>query len=219
MKEPRARCWSTTTSPSCPRSPRGADGRARFLRSAWPAVCLGLLVYANTLSNDFAYDDYGLIVDNPRIRDLRAGRAIWLSDWWQPPAYVAEADPHRDRLYRPLTVFTFALDYAAWGLWPAGYHLLNVLLHAAACGLVWLFARRLLGGSGAAPVWQASAPANPASGAGQWGRPVGPASGAGQWGRPPCLPTGERANGPTGQPALAAGRFAVHPLHVEAVAS
>src|SRR5712691_1046038 len=49
----------------------------------------------------------------------------------------------------PLTWISFALDYLLWGMNPFGYHLTNLLLHAASAVLVFLIARRLL--SAAAP--------------------------------------------------------------------
>ena len=49
--------------------------------------------------------------------------------------------------YRPLSTLSFALDYALWGLDPAGYHLTNLLLHGgtavlAAVALVAVTGRR-----------------------------------------------------------------------------
>lgn len=118
---------------------------ARVLFSPWAAILLGALVFLNTLGNRFTYDDVAIVRDNPAIESLTNFRAIWLSDWWGPFAQM-EADlenPRRDRLYRPLTLFTFALNHAIHERTPAGYHLANLLLHAAVCGLVWLLVLRL----------------------------------------------------------------------------
>lgn len=118
---------------------------ARALYSPWPAVLLGALVFLNTLGNQFTYDDVAIIRDNPVIESPMNLREIWLSDWWGPFAQM-EADldnPRRDRLYRPLTLFTFALNHALHGRAPAGYHLANLLLHALMCGMVWLLVVRL----------------------------------------------------------------------------
>lgn len=52
--------------------------------------------------------------------------------------------------YIPLTWLSFSLDYAVWGLNPFGYHLTNLLLHAAAAVLFYAVARRLLA---AATTW------------------------------------------------------------------
>jgi Flp pilus assembly protein TadD len=122
--------------------PRGAQ--FRWLGGPWPAVVLGLLCFANSLSNGFTYDDNSIVRTNPRIRSLTNFREIWLTDWWyEQSADEPIPDPSRDRLYRPLTLFSFALNYAVHGVRPFGYHLVNVLLHAGVCWLVWRFAYRL----------------------------------------------------------------------------
>ena len=38
---------------------------------------------------------------------------------------------HSHKSYRPLTVLTFRLNYVLHGLRPVGFHLVNVVLHAA----------------------------------------------------------------------------------------
>ena len=125
-------------------SPRVA--RRRIASGPWAAAAVGLFCFANSLSNDFTYDDNAIVRDNPRIRSLSNVREIWFSDWWYLQSELEPIpNPKRDRLYRPLTLFTFALNYAAGGLAPFGYHLVNVLLHVAACALVWQLAQRLFG--------------------------------------------------------------------------
>src|SRR5216117_3563709 len=47
--------------------------------------------------------------------------------------------------YAPLTWMTFGLDYLFWGLKPVGYHLSNLLLHAANAAVFYLLALRILG--------------------------------------------------------------------------
>ncbi len=44
----------------------------------------------------------------------------------------------------PVTWLTFGVDYAVWGMNARGYHLTNVLLHAANAALLYLVALRLL---------------------------------------------------------------------------
>jgi tetratricopeptide (TPR) repeat protein len=44
----------------------------------------------------------------------------------------------------PVTWLTFGLDHAFWGMDPFGYHLTNILLHAANTALFYLLALRLL---------------------------------------------------------------------------
>lgn len=118
--------------------------RRPWLTSAWSSVLLGAICTVNSVSNQFAYDDGPIIQDNGRIRSLANFREIWLSDWWKPQTEDERiVFRMRDRLYRPLTMFSFAMNYAVHGASPVGYHVLNVLLHAAACALVWCFIHRL----------------------------------------------------------------------------
>src|SRR5262249_2149114 len=46
--------------------------------------------------------------------------------------------------YIPVCWLSFGLDYAIWGMRPFGYHLTNVLIHAANAALFYLIALRLL---------------------------------------------------------------------------
>ncbi|MFQ5806274.1 MAG: tetratricopeptide repeat protein [Phycisphaerae bacterium] len=110
----------------------------------WPAVILGLLCSANSVFNTFTYDDNAIVRRNPRIQSLTNFHELWLTDWWYE--HIDDEpilDPARDRLYRPLTLFSFALNYAVHEVRPLGYHVVNVLLHAGVCLLVWCFSRRL----------------------------------------------------------------------------
>lgn len=45
--------------------------------------------------------------------------------------------------YHPLTLLSFALEHALWGLWAPGYHLTNLLLHMANACLVFAVVRRI----------------------------------------------------------------------------
>ena len=51
-------------------------------------------------------------------------------------------------MYRPVPLASFALDWSLWKGRPVGFHLTNILLHAAVTGLVFL----LLATIGAGPL-------------------------------------------------------------------
>lgn len=90
------------------------------------------LSFANTLSSDFTnMDDDRYVILNPRIRDLSASGIA---------AIFSSMDLN---LYTPLTTLSFAVDYALWGLNPAGYHAVNLILHLLNTWLVFLFCARL----------------------------------------------------------------------------
>ncbi len=95
-------------------------------------VALVVAVYAAGVSGPFILDDQSAIVQNADIRDLsRLGRVLWPAD----DSSVAG---------RPLASLSFALGYAAGGLDPRGYHVVNIGLHALCAVLLFLVVRRTL---------------------------------------------------------------------------
>ena len=99
-------------------------------------------VFAPALTHDFAWDDHGLIVQNPDIRVTTHWSTPFLRSFWQTGANAE--DPTRS-FYRPLVSLSYMIDYALWGLAPRGYHATNLLLHAIVATLVFLLGRRWLG--------------------------------------------------------------------------
>jgi hypothetical protein len=112
-------------------------------------------VYANALGNGFAFDDVTFIVNNADVHDLGSVPRLFTERHWD--------------VYRPITLSTYALEWAVAGGAPMLHHATSVVLHAAVTCLVFLLLVRL--------------------GAGPTGAGVG------------------------------AALFAVHPVHVEAVAN
>src|SRR6185436_16880949 len=53
-------------------------------------------------------------------------------------------DSSKGNLYRPFAVLTYAAQFALHGVRPAGYHVVNVLLHALASVLLLLLVRAIL---------------------------------------------------------------------------
>jgi tetratricopeptide (TPR) repeat protein len=94
--------------------------------------------YLNTLPNAFVLDDIGIIVENPLIRDVTNVGKIFTTNYWSRGQKGASGiDPG---LYRPLTVFTYALDYSVGKLDPTGYHITNLALHVIASLLLFVIA-------------------------------------------------------------------------------
>jgi protein O-mannosyl-transferase len=99
-------------------------------------IAIGLLlaavvqVYGNTLWNGFTMDDDLYISLNPQVTDLSV-RELFV--------------PHKiSEVFRPLTFGTFALNWALGGPRPWGFHLVNLLLHAAVTWLLYLLLREVL---------------------------------------------------------------------------
>jgi len=87
------------------------------------------LVYANSLTAPFIFDDQVSIVDNPSIRSIATARS-------QPPNTPLAG--------RPVAGLTFALNFAASDLDPAAYRATNIAIHVACALLLFGGIRRTL---------------------------------------------------------------------------
>ncbi len=84
-------------------------------------ICISL-VFLNALFNNFVWDDFGHVVDNIMIRNMRniplaLGQNIIVRGY------------KVSNYYRPLQPISYMADYKLWGLNPFGYHLTNLILH------------------------------------------------------------------------------------------
>ncbi|XP_063635833.1 protein O-mannosyl-transferase Tmtc3 isoform X1 [Cydia splendana] len=115
----RRRLASSAPVPDCrPETPRRGLGAVLIL------TCI--VVYHNCLYCGFVFDDINAIKENRDLRPQTPISNIFLNDFWGTPIHKEQS--HKS--YRPLTVLTFRWNYAVHGLHPAGYHLVNLLLHA-----------------------------------------------------------------------------------------
>src|SRR5882672_2456698 len=113
-----------------PTKPGKTNGGLASLMSAHGdlIVCLSLvavvfLCFANTLRNEFVFDDIYLVSVNSQIRSLNL------------PLLLSS--------YRPTRDISYAIDFALWGENPFGFHLTSILIHAANVLLVFALVRRL----------------------------------------------------------------------------
>jgi tetratricopeptide (TPR) repeat protein len=83
-----------------------------------------ILVYQQAWHAGFIWDDDVYVTENKLLTAPDGLRRIWFS--LDSPSQ-----------YFPLVYTTFRLEHALWGLHPAGYHWVNLLLHAANALLVW----------------------------------------------------------------------------------
>ena len=74
------------------------------------------VAYANALGTGFQFDDFNVIVDEPRVRTVAA--------WWASMPGI-----------RPLLKLTYALNFTI-GSAPIGFHAVNVAIHAVSSCLV-----------------------------------------------------------------------------------
>jgi len=99
----------------------------RTLYYAIAAIMIAVFIsYANSLGNEFVFDDKDLVVGAIRNQRFTEIGNLLTS-------------------YRPVRTITYAIDYAIWGQQPLGFHLTNILIHAGSSVLVFLLIRRLTG--------------------------------------------------------------------------
>jgi tetratricopeptide (TPR) repeat protein len=107
------------------------DSPLRSVRSAaFLAGAAAVLLSANTVLNDFAYDDNPVIVENTGLQDLGTLPEALVSPYW-PNEYGRDLG-----LWRPVATASYGIQWAIWGENPAMFHVVNVLLHGVVTALV-----------------------------------------------------------------------------------
>jgi len=91
---------------------------------------LVVIAYIPACQGDFIWDDNRYVSENPVLWRQGGLRDIW----FHPTATIQ---------YYPLVFTSFWLEYRVWGLFPGGYHGVNIILHGLNAGLLWLLLRRL----------------------------------------------------------------------------
>ena len=114
--------------------------RHRLTRSAVAPyiliLLLAVLLYSQTLFHELVWDDPLLLPSHPLLREPWNLPALFTSTYWPNAESVG---------YRPFTIWTFALNYGLNDLIgrlpfdPVGFHVVNVLLHAAVGWILFRF--------------------------------------------------------------------------------
>jgi len=87
-------------------------------------VALAVVAHGRAVSAGFIWDDDAYVTENRTLDSLDGLRRIWL-------------EPKATPQYYPLVHTSYWLEHRLWGPAPAGYHAVNVLLHAASSLLLW----------------------------------------------------------------------------------
>jgi hypothetical protein len=98
--------------------------RFRSILAAALLVAMALAAYWPATGCGYIWDDDAYVVENEALRSAGGLWDIW-TDVWETPQYY------------PLVHSTYWLEYHLWGLDPAGYHVVNILLHALGAVLLW----------------------------------------------------------------------------------
>ena len=109
---------------------RAAGGGLSLWVTAGLIASAAVLCYARTLWCGWIWDDDFYVWNNPTLKTMGG-----IFDIWFRPLSIPQ--------YYPLVHTTYWLEYRLWGDWPAGYHAVNVFLHAGNAILLWLVLLRL----------------------------------------------------------------------------
>lgn len=109
----------------------------KFMRAACRLSLLGLLVVLvnlPTLHHPMVHDDLHTILLNPTVRRS----AAWREFFTNPDTFSAET-----RMYRPLLMLSYTVNFRLAGADPFSFHLVNLALHLFAGAMVFWLARLL----------------------------------------------------------------------------
>ena len=110
-------------------------------RDAFAVLVLGMLIAVIY----FPATQAGFVWDDSIMRDLAAVSTwggIW-ELWFDPVGAYLEGGTRKEGHYWPLLYTTFWLEHKLWGFSPAGYHVVNILIHFANTVLLWRVLSRL----------------------------------------------------------------------------
>lgn len=109
-------------------------------------------IYARSLENDFVWDDIGVFVEDPTIKDFRNIPGFFFS----PLVLGGQQDERqavsgeRIRYFRPLTSVLHVLEYRWFGTNPLGYKAVNLVLNGLVVVCAFLLVRTLSARTGVA---------------------------------------------------------------------
>lgn len=108
-------------------------------------------LYSGSLKNDFVWDDVGVFLEDPSIRDYRNIPGFFVS-----PLVLGEApeagvaDTARIHYYRPLTSVLHVFEYRWFGSAPLGYKAVNLVLNGLLVVCAFLLVRAVTARTGVA---------------------------------------------------------------------
>jgi tetratricopeptide (TPR) repeat protein len=144
MKETRKPRRLRRAAPPVAREASIQAAHPAWRRHAWRMLALWALVltaYSNSFQAGVVFDSAAVISEDARVHAVTPQnlRLILTGPYWHGSTTLG--------LYRPLTTFSYLLNYAILGnrMDPAGYHWVNLALHGVNVSLVYLLGILVLG--------------------------------------------------------------------------
>ncbi|MCX7973376.1 MAG: hypothetical protein N3B16_02595, partial [Candidatus Aminicenantes bacterium] len=107
-------------------------------------LLVGVTVFLPSLKGDFIWDDNYFIADNQLILDPRFLNKVLFVPFGGPDGFDENSLllGRAVKFYRPLTSFSYWLDYKIWNLNPAGFHLTNIMINYLSSIILYYTLRR-----------------------------------------------------------------------------
>lgn len=118
--------------------------KSRFLPVYWLLLAIAILVYGNSIFNNYALDDAMVITDNAYTQKGVSGiKEILTADTFFG-FFKENTNNVAGGRYRPFSLITFAFEYQFFGLSPHFSHFINILLFGF-CGIgIFIFIKKIL---------------------------------------------------------------------------
>lgn len=120
------------------------------LIAVFAIIALGFTAYCNSFGGQLMLDDINLVKDNVYIKSPSFIKTIFTTD-------INAGSGRVSKYYRPLQTFAYMVGYRIWKLDPAGYHVINTVIHILAAlsafWLLWLIFGNMLTAFFAAALW------------------------------------------------------------------
>lgn len=109
------------------------DPKSELVLVILVSLILSFILFGNGIKGDFVLDDHAVVQNRPELSNIFNLPGIFKASWLPGPAWISN--------YRPLTLWSFALNNL-FSEAPAGFHVVNILIHAANAVLIFLLAKK-----------------------------------------------------------------------------
>jgi len=103
-------------------------------------IFIGIIVFSNSLFNDFVYDDIGQIVSNPLITSTK-----YIPYYFSGSTFFDNASNQQyGTFYRPLALTVYSILFSLFGPLPFAFHFFQLFLHILNSILIFLLFKKFL---------------------------------------------------------------------------
>jgi protein O-mannosyl-transferase len=110
-------------------------GLNKFIFASITLLISLFVIYSNSFNGEWHFDDFSNIVNNPQIQ---------LKSFSWPEIKHTIYEVHQNKLWRPFSTLSFALNYKLGGMDVFRFHVVNFIIHYLAAVFLFLFIYNML---------------------------------------------------------------------------